>query len=262
MKVLMIDIGGSNVKFMNSRGGEMRRLKSGPELTADEMVHGVLAQSGDWEFDVISIGFPGLVQQGRPVREPLNLGSGWLNFDFEAAFGKPVRMINDASMQALGNYVHGRLLFLGFGTSIGTSIIADDVVIPVEVGMIRMSRKETFVDRLSKAALKEHGIEAWTEAVHEAVELMQDVFHPQETVLGGGNTKLLEKLPEGCRPTDNSSAYVGALRLWDDADMCAIPAESTWKILRRPQGEVPAEQPPAGEESPAEEEAKKAPEPI
>lgn len=241
MKVLMIDIGGSNVKFMNSRGGEMRRLKTGPEFGADEMVHGVLAQTGDWEYDVISIGFPGLLQHGRPVREPLNLGPGWLNYDFEAAFNKPVRMINDASMQALGNYVHGRLLFLGFGTSIGTSIIADDVIIPVEVGMIRMSRKETFVDRLSKAALKEHGIEAWTEAVHEAVELMQDVFNPQETVLGGGNTKLLEKLPDGCRPTDNASAYVGALRLWDDADMWAVAGDSTWKIQRRAQSEPPGD---------------------
>lgn len=233
MKVLMIDIGGSNVKFMNSRSGEMRRLKSGPELTADEMVHGVLAQTSDWEFDRVSIGFPGLMQHGRPVREPLNLGGGWLNYDFEQAFEKPVRMINDASMQALGNYVHGRLLFLGFGTSIGTSIIADDVVIPVEVGMIRMSRKETFVDRLSKAALKEHGVEVWSEAVHEAVELMQDVFNPQETVLGGGNTKLLEKLPDGCRPTDNTSAYVGALRLWEESDMFAVPFETTWKIQRR-----------------------------
>ncbi len=235
MKVLMIDIGGSNVKFMNSRGGEMRRLKSGPELTADEMVHGVLAQSGDWEYDAISIGFPGLLRHGQPIREPFNLGDGWLNYDFEAAFGKPVRMINDAAMQALGNYVHGRLLFLGFGTSIGTSIIADDVIIPVEVGMIRMSRKETFVDRLSKAALKEKGVEAWAEAVHEAVELMQDVFNPQETVLGGGNTKLLETLPKGCRPTDNTSAYVGALRLWEDADMWAVPGETTWKIQRRAQ---------------------------
>ena len=244
MKVLMIDIGGSNVKFMNSRGGEMRRLKSGPELTADEMVHGVLAQTGDWEYDKISIGFPGLLHHGRPSREPLNLGGGWLNYDFEGAFGKPVRMINDAAMQALGNYVHGRLLFLGFGTSIGTSIIADDVVIPVEVGMIRMSRKETFVDRLSKAALKEHGVEVWAEAVHEAVELMQDVFNPRDTVLGGGNTKLLETLPRGCRPTDNASAYVGALRLWEEADMCAVPGETTWKIQRRahitPEEEKPA----------------------
>jgi len=259
MKVLMIDIGGSNVKFMNARGGEMRRIKSGPELSADEMVHGVLAQTGDWEYDVISIGFPGLLQHGRPVREPLNLGQGWLNYDFEAAFNKPVRIINDASMQALGNYVHGRLLFLGFGTSIGTSIIADDVVIPVEVGMIRMSRKETFVDRLSKAALKENGLEAWAEAVHEAVELMQDVFHPQETVLGGGNTKLLEKLPDGCRPTDNASAYVGALRLWEDADMWAVAGDSTWKIQRRAQAEPPDE---STADSPAVEDAKEAPEPV
>lgn len=233
MKVLMIDVGGSNVKFMNSREGEIRKLKSGGELTAQAMVEGVLADTADWEFDRISIGYPGLVKRGRPVRDPLNLGEGWLNFDFGKAFGKPVRLINDAAMQALGNYVHGRLLFLGFGTSIGTCMIADDTVVPIEIGLIKFSKSDRFMDRLSKEALKEKGIKPWIDAVHEAVELLQDVFHPDETVLGGGNSKLIDPLPNNCRQTDNASAFIGAERLWEDADLFASADDSTWKITRR-----------------------------
>ena len=233
MKVLMIDVGGSNVKFMTARDGEMRKIKSGPELTAQAMAEGVLENTSDWEFDRISLGYPGLLKKGRPVRDPLNLGDGWLNFDFEKAFDKPVRFINDAAMQALGNYVHGRLLFLGFGTSIGTCLIADDTVLPIEIGLIRFSKNDRFMDRLSKEALKEKGVKPWIEAVHEAVELLQDVFHPDETVLGGGNAKLIDPLPANCRPVDNTSAFVGAERLWEDADLFAAADESTWKIQRR-----------------------------
>jgi polyphosphate glucokinase len=233
MKVLMIDVGGSNVKFMNARDGEMRKIRSGTELTAQAMADGVLADTADWDFDRVSIGYPGLLKKGRPVRDPLNLGGGWLNFDFEKAFGAPVRFINDAAMQALGNYVHGRLLFLGFGTSIGTCMIADDTVLPIEIGLIRFSKNERFMDRLSKEALKEKGIKPWIEAVHESVVLLQDVFHPDETVLGGGNSKLIDPLPANCRPVDNTSAFVGAERLWEDADLFASADESTWKIQRR-----------------------------
>lgn len=236
MKVLMIDVGGSHVKFMNDRDGEMRKIKSGNTLTAAEMAGEVRAETADWEYEAISIGYPSLIKKGRPVRDPLNLGPGWLNFDYEQAFEKPVRFINDAAMQALGNYVHGRLLFLGFGTSIGTCVIADEIILPIEIGMIKFSRKERFMDRLSKESLKQGGIEPWLEAVHEAVELLRDVFHPDETVLGGGNSKLIEPLPEHCRPVGNASAYIGALRLWDDADMYAVPQESTWKIRRRENG--------------------------
>ena len=233
MKVLMIDVGGSNVKFMNARDGEMRKFKSGPELTAKAMVEGVLEATSDWEYDQISIGFPGLVKKGHPVRDPLNLGDGWINFDFGKAFEKPVRFINDAAMQALGNYVHGRLLFLGFGTSIGTCMIADETVLPIEIGLIRFSKSDRFMDRLSKEALKEKGVKPWIDAVHEAVELLQDVFHPDETVLGGGNSKLIDPLPNNCRPVDNASAYVGAERLWEEADLFAAADDSTWKITRR-----------------------------
>lgn len=233
MKVLMIDIGGTNVKFMNARDGEMRKFRSGKALGPAQMVEQVRAQTEDWEYDAVSIGFPSLLRHGRPVREPLNLGPGWLNFDFADAFGCPVRMINDASMQALGNYVHGRLLFLGFGTSVGTSIIADDVIVPIEIGLIRLSRNKRFMDRLSKVGLKRDGVDVWLEALHEAVELLQDVFRPDETVLGGGNSKLISRLPDKCRPVTNASAYVGALRLWEDADLFAQAHETTWRIVRR-----------------------------
>ena len=233
MNILMIDVGGSHVKFMNARDGEMRKLKSGTGLNAAEMAEGVIAETSDWSYDAISIGYPGLLRKGRPVRDPSNLGEGWLNFDFEKAFGRPVRMINDASMQALGNYVHGRLLFLGFGTSIGTCVIADDIVIPVEIGMIKFSKKEHFRDRLSKEALKEGGIKTWQVAVQEAVELLSDVFQPDDTVLGGGNASLIDPLPAACRLVNNTSAYVGAERLWEEADLYARPDESTWKIIRR-----------------------------
>jgi Transcriptional regulator/sugar kinase len=233
MKVLMIHVGGSNVKLMNARDGEMRKIKSGKELTGQAMAEAVLEAVIDWELDRVSIGYPGLLKKARPVRDPLNLGGGWLNYDFEKAFGRPVRFINDAAMQALGNYVQGRLLFMGFGTSIGTCMIADDTVLPIEIGLIRFSKNERFMDRLSKEALKENGIKPWFEAVHDAVGLLQDVFHPDETVLGGGNAKLIDPLPNACRPVENASAYVGAERLWEDADLFASADESTWKIQRR-----------------------------
>lgn len=233
MNVLMLDIGGSNAKLMNALEGEIRKIPSGRDLTPGTLVSEVQARTSDWTWDVVSIGYPGLVRRGRPFREPHLLGRGWLNFDFEAAFGKPVRLINDAAMQALGNYLHGRLLFLGFGTSIGACLIADDTVIPIEIGLVRLARKERLIDRLSKEAFEKDGADAWSEAVAEAVALLQDVFRPSETVLGGGNARCVDPLPSGCRVVDNASAYVGALRLWDNADLFAIPADSTWKITRR-----------------------------
>jgi len=233
MNTLMLDVGGSNVKAMVEPFGELRKLPSGPELTAKEMAAGIRELTTDWSFDRLSIGFPSLIHDGLPAREPLNLGGGWLEFDYSAAFdGRPVRFINDAALQALGCYHQGRLLFLGFGTSVGACLIADDVVVPIEIGLIKLTRKTRLMDRLSKEALKNDGIDAWMEAVHEAVETMQDVFHPDETVLGGGNTKKIDSLPKGCRTVTNENAFLGALRLWEDADFFAEPDVSTWKIRR------------------------------
>ena len=232
MNVLMVDVGGTNVKVMACYEGEMRRMPSGENLTASEMVRGVLELASDLEFDRVSLGFPGLVEHGKPVLEPRNLGDGWVDFDFAKAFGKPVRIINDAAMQALGNYSSGRLLFLGLGTSIGTTVIVDDIVVPIDVGLIKLSRKERLMDRLSKVALKRDGKEHWTEAVVEAIELLQNVFKPDETVLGGGNAKLVDPLPANCRCVDNRSAYVGAQRLWEGSDLFASACPTSWRIHR------------------------------
>jgi polyphosphate glucokinase len=232
MNVLMVDVGGTNVKVMACYEGEMRRMPSGEKLTASEMVRGVLELASDLEFDRVSLGFPGLVEHGKPVLEPPNLGDGWVDFDFAKAFGKPVRIINDAAMQALGNYSTGRLLFLGLGTSIGTAVIVDDIVVPIEVGLTKLTRKERLMDRLSKMALKRDGQEHWTEAVVEAVELLQNVFKPDETVLGGGNARLVDPLPANCRCVDNRSAYVGAQRLWEDSDLFARACPTSWQIHR------------------------------
>lgn len=232
MSVLMVDVGGTNVKVMACYEGEMRQMPSGEKLTATEMVRGVLELTSDLEFDRVSLGYPGLVEHGKPVLEPHNLGDGWVNFDYSKAFGKPVRCINDAAMQALGNYSSGRLLFLGLGTSIGSAVIVDDIVVPIEVGLIKLTRKERLIDRLSKEALERDGHQHWTEAVIEAVELLQNVFKFGETVLGGGNAKLIEPLPANCRCVDNRSAYIGAQRLWEDSDLFASACASSWRIHR------------------------------
>lgn len=233
MRTLMIDVGGSNVKLLNAADGEMRKIRSHRDLGAAEMVECVRNAVQGWDYDQVSVGFPSLVRHGRPVREPLNLGGGWVEFDYDKAFEHPVRFINDAAMQALGNYVAGRLLFIGFGTSVGCCLIADDVILPAETGLIKIGRGLRLVDTLSKAALKRFGRARWERHAAEAIELLRDVFHPDETVLGGGNAKRFASVPFGCRTVDNRSAYRGAERLWEGADLVARPSKSTWKIEHR-----------------------------
>jgi polyphosphate glucokinase len=232
MNVLMIDVGGTNVKIMASYEGEMRKMPSGEKLSGSEMVRGVIELASGLEYDRISLGYPGLIHSGIPVREPHNLGKGWVGFDYSKAFGKPVRCINDAAMQALGNYTSGRLLFLSFGTSIGATVIVDDILVPIEVGLIKLTRKARVMDRVSKEALKRHGRELWSEAVVETVEILQNVIKPDETVLGGGNSDLIDPLPPNCRCVDNRSAYVGAQRLWEGSDLFASACPTSWRIHR------------------------------
>jgi polyphosphate glucokinase len=233
MKVLMADVGGTNVKLMASGHEGVRKFKSGRGLTARQMVSKSLETATGWEFDAVTIGFPGLVANGQPVRDPLNLGGGWVGFDFEAAFARPVRIINDAAMQALANYEGGRMLFLGFGTSIGSTLIVDDTVIPIELGLLRIGKKQTFVGRLSDAALQQYGRKKWQRAVETAVAILRDAFWPTDTVLGGGNAKLLNRLPPGCRRSENQEAFIGANRLWKGADMVAEARGTSWLIRRR-----------------------------
>lgn len=230
-KILMIDVGGSNVKLMASGYEGRRKVPTGKKYSARQMVKDVLAATADWEYEAVSLGYPSLVADGRPVREPLNLGGGWLNFDYRKAFKRPVRFINDAALQALASYEKGRMLFLGFGTSIGACVIVDDVIIPVEIGMLRLSRSVRFMDGLSKRALG-RGRKIWIRRVTESVEMMQDVFKPDDTILGGGNAKLIEPLPKNCRRRDNQTAFIGATRLWPGSDMMAEPYGSSWRIQR------------------------------
>jgi polyphosphate glucokinase len=232
----MVDIGGSNVKMMVKGSKEMRKFSSGPKLTAKAMVANVKSLAKDWKFDVVTIGYPGLVRDGKLVREPLNLSGGWLRFDFAGAFGRPVQIINDAAMQALANYRGGPMLFVGFGTSIGAALVADDVVVPVELGLIPFSRRHTFMSRLTKVARRLDGQERWQEGVQFAVQLLQDIFWPSDTVIGGGNAKNIDPLPAGCRRTSNQEAIIGALRLWEGVDFYARPYGTTWRIERATDG--------------------------
>ncbi len=243
MKILMIDVGGTNVKLMATGHEGRRKVPSGSTLTAAQMVREVIKATEDWEYEAISMGYPSLINDGRPAREPLNLGGGWLNFDYEKAFKRPVRFINDAAMQALASYKKGRMLFLGFGTSTGAAIIVDDVVIPLEIGMLRLSRRIHFMDALSDAARQKNGRKRWQKSAYEAIEMMRDVFRPEDTVIGGGNGKEIDPLPEGCRWRDNQAAFTGATRLWPGADMIAEPYGSSWRIRKKPSSEHPPAQP-------------------
>ncbi len=229
----MIDVGGTNVKLMASGHEGRRKVPSGKKLTAAQMVKEVLAVTEDWEYEAITLGYPSLVADGKPAREPLNLGGGWLKFDFAKAFGKPVRFINDAAMQALASYEGGRMLFLGFGTSTGATVIVDDVIIPLEIGMLRLSKSQRFMDRLTRAAFVNDGPKRWRRAVFEAIEILRDVFQPDDIVLGGGNAKEIEPLPKGCRCRDNQAAFIGAERLWPGADLLAEPHGTSWHITRK-----------------------------
>lgn len=226
----MIDIGGSNVKVIASGYEEMRKEPSSTEMTAAEMVAKVRAMTSDWEYDVVTIGYPGLVRDGKLVREPLNLGGSWLGFDFSLAFGRPVRLINDAAMQALAVYNGGRMLFIGFGTSIGAALVADGVIVPLEMGLVPLKSGDPFMVRLTKVARKRDGNGRWMKGCVEAVELLQDVFWPDDTVIGGGNGKFIDPLPARSRRTNNVTAFVGAVRLWEGADLIAKPYGTTWRI--------------------------------
>ena len=230
--ILMADIGGSNVKLMVSGNPEMRKFPSGRTLTARAMVAGVKEHTADWNYDAITLGFPGLVTDGKLVREPLNLSGGWLKFDFSRAWDRPVRIVNDAALQALANYKGGRMLFVGFGTSVGAALVADDVVVPVELGLIPFSRRHTFMTRLTKEARRITGHERWQRAVYDAVFLLQDIFWPADTVIGGGNAKNIDPLPPKCRRTSNQQAIQGAIRIWEGADLFAHPYGTTLRIER------------------------------
>lgn len=212
--VIAVDVGGSHVKALLSSGGERRRFDSGPGLTPQEVVEGVTALTRDWSYDVVSVGVPAPVKDGIVVKEPANLGRGWVGFDFEAAFGKPTKVVNDAAMQALGSYEGGKMLFLGLGTGLGSALIADGKLESLELGHLPF-RKATYEDYVGQAGRKRLGKKKWRATVAEAIEELSAAFQADYVVLGGGNTKYLAELPADVRLGVNTNAFVGGFRLWD-----------------------------------------------
>jgi len=215
--VLVIDVGGTHVKVLATGQDTKREFVSGPDLTPKRMVAKVKKLVADWKYDAISIGYPGPVLQNRPTADPWNLGKGWKGFDFEAAFKRPVKVVNDAAMQALGGYKHGKMLFLGLGTGLGSAAIVDGIVEPLELAHLPY-KKATFEDYLGLRGLEKHGKKKWRGHVADAVERLIAAFQPEEVVLGGGNVRELKELPHGCRAGDNANAFLGGFRLWEKAD--------------------------------------------
>jgi polyphosphate glucokinase len=217
MSILVIDIGGTNVKVKLAGQEEVRKIPSGHELTPTAMVHGVQEATCDWTYDRVSIGYPGPVVKEKILLEPVNLGRGWIGFDFAAAFGKPVRLINDAAMQALGSYDGGRMLFLGLGTGLGTTLILDGLVAPMEIGHLPYKKGRSFEEYVGNAGLERIGKKKWRVVVADVVARLRHAFIADYVVLGGGNVKKLDELPPDCRAGDNSRAFIGGARLWEEA---------------------------------------------
>jgi polyphosphate glucokinase len=215
MKILAVDVGGSHVKILATGQKQKREIVSGPGMTARQMVSGVKKLAQGWAYDVVSVGFPGPVLHDRPVAEPHNLGSGWLGFDFALAFGLPVKVINDAAMQALGSYRGGKMLFLGLGTGLGSAMIVNGIVEPMELGHLPY-KKGTFEDYVGNLGLERFGKKRWRKLVEDVVERLVAALEPQDVVIGGGNVIHLNKLPRGCRASNNAHAFIGGFRMWDD----------------------------------------------
>jgi len=213
--ILCVDVGGSHVKALPSSGGERRRFESGPDLTPTQMVEGVRELTPDWGYDVVSVGVPAPVREGKVAREPVNLGEGWVGFDFEHAFGKPTKVVNDAVMQALGDYQGGTMLFLGLGTGLGSALVVDGQAVPLELAHLPF-RKATFEDYVGERGREQLGKKKWHHAVAETVEQLAAATVADYVVLGGGNVKRIdEELPPNVRLGANQNAFLGGFRLWD-----------------------------------------------
>ena len=215
MNVLVVDIGGTHVKVLASGQTESRQFESGTALLPKRMVRGTQKIADGWRYDVVSIGYPGPVLRNRPVAEPHNLGYGWVGFDFETTFGHPVKLINDAAMQALGSYRGGKMLFLGLGTGLGSTMIVDGIIEPMELGHLPY-KKRTYEDYVGQRGLERMGKNRWRRNVTDVATRLIAALEPDDVVLGGGNVRQLEKLPPGCRAGDNANAFLGGFRLWEN----------------------------------------------
>ncbi|HYV35596.1 MAG TPA: ROK family protein [Gemmataceae bacterium] len=215
MNTLVIDIGGTNVKILATGQMQMRKIPSGKDMTPLRMVQAVKARSRGWQYDRVSIGFPAPVVHGELVKEPVNLGQGWVGFDFAKRFRKPVKLINDAAMQALGSYDGGTMLFLGLGTGLGSALIINHVVAPLELAHLPYRNRQTFEDYVGQRGLDRFGKQKWRRYVEDVTAQLRAALVADYIVLGGGNAKKLKVLPPHCRLGDNSNAFLGGFRLWE-----------------------------------------------
>jgi polyphosphate glucokinase len=225
MKVLVIDVGGTSVKILATGQAEPRKFESGPAMTPRQMVTGVKSLAFGWKYDRVSIGYPGVVKHDQPVTEPYNLARGWVRFDYAAAFGCPVKIINDAAMQALGSYEGGTMLFLGLGTGLGTTLVVNGIAVPMELAHLPY-KKATFEDYVGVRALERMGKRKWRGQVSDVVARLAAALRPDEVVLGGGNSKQLKELPPGCRLGANENAFVGGFRMWQTTKMRSKPGST------------------------------------
>jgi polyphosphate glucokinase len=214
MKVLVVDIGGTSIKIKGTGRRARLRLPSGPELTPHQMVQQVQEAVNGWEYDVVSLGYPGPVKHGKPVKEPKNLGPGWVGFNFDRAFARPVKVVNDAAMQALGSYEKGRMLFVGLGTGLGTTLILDGALAPMELAHLPYKKGRTYEEYVGKAGLKRFGKKKWRKHVADVIARLSAALEVDDVVIGGGNAKLIKRLPPGVRSGSNSRAFLGGFRLW------------------------------------------------
>lgn len=218
--ILSVDVGGSHVKILSSApDAKVVKAASGPSMTAVEMIETVKLLAADVPYDVISIGYPGPVKSNQPLRDPMNLGPGWAGHDFEASFGKPVKLVNDALMQAIGSYDGGRMLFLGLGTGLGAALILDSVAHPLEIAHLPYKKGRSFEEYVGEQALDERGKKKWRRTVFDVVEKLRAAILPDYIVIGGGNVDKLDELPENCRRGDNLRAFDGGFRLWRDKQL-------------------------------------------
>ena len=214
LRVLAIDIGGSHIKARVSNHRDSRQIVSGPDMTARRMVAGVHKLTGDWTYDTVSIGYPGVVIHGKIMTEPHNLGRGWVGFNFREAFGHPTRIVNDATMQAIGSYEGGRMLFLGLGTGLGSAMIVDGVVESMELAHLLYKKGKTYEDYVGDAGRRRLGPKKWRKIVEEVVETLRAALEADYVVLGGGNSRKLKKMPKGARLGNNDFAFLGGFRMW------------------------------------------------